>query len=87
MFAITEGTQFLTLQTRQLPVGDALWIARHKDLRHEYVLDFIVERKRVDDLWSSIKDGRYKQQKLRLQVSLCLHYSEYLFRSVIAMVL
>lgn len=32
------------------------------------MLDFIVERKRVDDLWSSIKDNRYKQQKLRLQV-------------------
>ncbi|KAG0576544.1 hypothetical protein KC19_5G088600 [Ceratodon purpureus] len=67
-FADRIGVQFkVQVETRQLPVGDALWIARHKDLRHEYVLDFIVERKRVDDLWSSIKDGRYKQQKLRLQ--------------------
>jgi crossover junction endonuclease MUS81 len=54
------------LQTRQLPVGDALWLARHKQQEQEYVLDFLVERKRVDDLWSSIKDTRYKQQKLRI---------------------
>jgi hypothetical protein len=51
-------------------------------LRHEYVLDFIVERKRVDDLWSSIKDNRYKQQKLRLQVSFRSHYFEYLLCSI-----
>lgn len=80
--AITEGIQSFTLQTRQLPVGDALWIARHKVLRHEYVLDFIVERKRVDDLWSSIKDNRYKEQKLRLQVKFCLHYFQYLLCSI-----
>lgn len=67
-FPATETIWSPTLQTRQLPVGDALWIARHKVLRHEYVLDFIVERKRVEDLWASIKDNRYKQQKLRLQV-------------------
>lgn len=67
-FADRIGVQFkVQVETRQLPVGDAFWIARHKVLRHEYVLDFIVERKRVDDLWSSIKDNRYKQQKLRLQ--------------------
>lgn len=32
----------------------------------EYVLDFIVERKAVGDLASSIIDGRYNEQKLRL---------------------
>ena len=70
----------MTLQTRQLPVGDALWIARHKQLKYEYVLDFIVERKRVDDLWHSIKDNRYKQQKLRLMVSYSLdHFSAFFF--------
>lgn len=72
----------MTLQTRQLPVGDALWIARHKQLKYEYVLDFIVERKRVDDLWHSIKDNRYKQQKLRLMVSYSLdHFSAFFFMS------
>ena len=56
------------IQIKHLPVGDALWIARHKELDTEYVLDFIVERKNVDDLLGSIKDNRYKDQKLRLKV-------------------
>lgn len=56
------------VQPKSLPVGDALWIARHKRLDEEYVLDFVVERKNVNDLWSSIKDNRYRQQKLRLLV-------------------
>ncbi|KAF9611967.1 hypothetical protein IFM89_037250 [Coptis chinensis] len=51
---------------RRLPVGDAIWIARHRELGSEYVLDFIVERKGVDDLHCSIKDNRYRDQKLRL---------------------
>ena len=29
----------------------------------EYVLDYLVERKRVDDLAGSIKGGRYNRQK------------------------
>lgn len=52
---------------KRLPVGDAIWIARHKVLDTEYVLDFIVERKNVDDLVDSIRDNRYKDQKLRMQ--------------------
>ena len=32
--------------------------------RRELVLDYIVERKRMDDLCSSIKDGRFKEQKV-----------------------
>ncbi|XP_028396130.1 crossover junction endonuclease MUS81-like isoform X2 [Dendronephthya gigantea] len=61
---------------RKLNVGDFLWIAREKILpipgqlvlpeRRELVLDYIVERKRMDDLCSSIKDGRFKEQKFRL---------------------
>ena len=44
--------------------GDAIWIARSKrDPRREWVLDYIVERKGVADLLSSIKYGRYEQQK------------------------
>ncbi|XP_058087766.1 crossover junction endonuclease MUS81 isoform X2 [Magnolia sinica] len=53
-------------EVRRLPVGDGIWIARHKHLDNEYVLDFIVERKEVDDLGSSIRDSRYRDQKLRL---------------------
>ncbi|XP_055817958.1 crossover junction endonuclease MUS81 isoform X3 [Solanum dulcamara] len=51
---------------RRLPVGDAIWIARNKVIGTEYVLDFIVERKNVEDLQSSIRDNRYRDQKLRL---------------------
>ncbi|CAM6087142.1 unnamed protein product [Calypogeia fissa] len=51
---------------RGLPVGDCLWIARHKKQNEEYVLEFVVERKSVRDLWSSIKDNRYNQQKLNM---------------------
>ncbi|VFQ61428.1 unnamed protein product [Cuscuta campestris] len=56
----------IQIEVRRLPVGDAIWIARHKITGGEYVLDFIVERKKVDDLRSSIRDNRYKDQKLRL---------------------
>ncbi|XP_061350107.1 crossover junction endonuclease MUS81 [Gastrolobium bilobum] len=54
------------IEVRRLPVGDGIWIARHKTLDSEYVLDFIVERKKIGDLCSSIRDNRYKDQKLRL---------------------
>ncbi|XP_052726295.1 crossover junction endonuclease MUS81 isoform X2 [Vigna angularis] len=56
----------IKIEVRRLPVGDGIWIARHKTLDSEYVLDFIVERKKIDDLRSSIRDNRYKDQKLRL---------------------
>ncbi|GMY22616.1 crossover junction endonuclease mus81 [Fagus crenata] len=56
----------IKIEVRRLPVGDGIWIARHKYLESEYVLDFIVERKNVDDLRCSIRDYRYKDQKLRL---------------------
>lgn len=55
----------IELTARTLEVGDALWIAKCEDGR-EVVLDHIVERKRMDDLVSSIKDGRYQEQKFRL---------------------
>lgn len=55
-------------QVRTLPVGDVLWLARGKADGKEYVLDCILERKRTDDLWASIKSKRFRDQKLRLQV-------------------
>jgi crossover junction endonuclease MUS81 len=55
-------------ETRQLCIGDALWIARsRRPPVREFCLDFVVERKRLDDLESSIKDARYKQQKYFLK--------------------
>lgn len=53
-------------EVRRLSVGDFLWIARD-NAGHELVLPYIVERKRKDDLASSIKDGRFYEQKYRLK--------------------
>ena len=39
----------------------------------EYVLDFVLERKRVDDLWASVRSKRFKDQKLRLKVRCARH--------------
>ncbi|ORY83670.1 putative DNA repair protein Mus81 [Protomyces lactucae-debilis] len=55
----------IELIQRSLKVGDALWIAKCNDGR-EFVLDQIVERKRMDDLAASIKDGRWQEQRFRL---------------------
>ncbi|KAI1455677.1 crossover junction endonuclease MUS81 [Annulohypoxylon moriforme] len=63
---------------RSLELGDALWVAKCKDpnflSRHgaegdEIVLDYVIERKRLDDLISSVKDGRFHEQKFRLKRS------------------
>ena len=35
----------------------------------EAVLDYIVERKRMDDLASSITDGRFREQKVHKNVA------------------
>lgn len=52
---------------RKLHIGDFLWIAKHKTESKELVLPYVIERKRLDDLSTSIKDGRYHEQKFRLQ--------------------
>jgi crossover junction endonuclease MUS81 len=63
---------------RSLDAGDALWVAKFHDPAYlpslglegdELMLDYIVERKRLDDLVSSIKDGRFHEQKFRLKKS------------------
>ncbi|KAL7234540.1 hypothetical protein ACSBR1_018034 [Camellia fascicularis] len=60
-------TEFkIQIEVRRLHVGDGIWIARHKHLGSEYILDFIVERKNVDDLRCSIRDNCYRDRKLRL---------------------
>ncbi|KAJ5130469.1 uncharacterized protein N7515_006508 [Penicillium bovifimosum] len=70
--------QGITPQVRALEVGDAMWVAKCRDptflARHgeegdEVMLDWIVERKRLDDLVGSIKDGRFHEQKFRLRRS------------------
>nr|XP_028565565.1 crossover junction endonuclease MUS81 isoform X2 [Podarcis muralis] len=62
---------------RKLHIGDFLWVAREKVLpaagqpqppaARELVLDYVVERKRMPDLCSSIIDGRFREQKFRLR--------------------
>lgn len=70
---------------RSLPLGDVLWVAEVNPLyadslrsattgdeessKVEIVLEHILERKRLDDLISSIKDGRFHEQKFRLHKS------------------
>ncbi|XP_020762129.2 crossover junction endonuclease MUS81 [Odocoileus virginianus] len=62
----------VTHTVRRLHVGDFVWVAQETSPRDparpaELVLDHIVERKRLDDLCSSIIDGRFREQKFRLK--------------------
>lgn len=63
---------------RPLELGDFFWVAKlHSNTfltqrgeeGDEIALDWIVERKRLDDLVGSITDGRFQEQKFRLRKS------------------
>ncbi|PIA17124.1 ERCC4-domain-containing protein [Coemansia reversa NRRL 1564] len=61
----------IIIEIRPLTVGDYLWIARAKSSSiykgfPDIVLDYLVERKRMDDLCASIRDGRYREQHSRI---------------------
>ncbi|KAJ2079672.1 Crossover junction endonuclease mus81 [Coemansia sp. RSA 988] len=61
----------IAIEIRPLTVGDYLWIARAKPTSiykglPDIVLDYVVERKRMDDLCASIRDGRYREQHARI---------------------
>ncbi|KIK63540.1 hypothetical protein GYMLUDRAFT_162883 [Collybiopsis luxurians FD-317 M1] len=64
--------QGVNVEQRALNIGDVCWIAKRKPMYRdgseydEIVLDCILERKRLDDLVNSIKDGRFHEQKFRL---------------------
>ncbi|KAJ3119299.1 Crossover junction endonuclease mus81 [Physocladia obscura] len=65
-----KGIRF---ESRSLEIGDITWIARPKGYdakthgeEKEILLEYIIERKTMDDLVASIKDGRFKEQKFRL---------------------
>ncbi|KAL5112219.1 Crossover junction endonuclease MUS81 [Taenia crassiceps] len=63
-------TQAVKWEARSLPVGDFVWIARNfgdPTKCEEIVLGLVIERKRADDLASSIVDGRFMEQKGRMQ--------------------
>ncbi|KAI9538261.1 hypothetical protein NQZ68_016270 [Dissostichus eleginoides] len=63
----------LSFDVRKLNVGDFLRVAREKvapiagqlqsPVGRELVLDYIIEKKRMDDLCGSIIDGRFREQK------------------------
>jgi crossover junction endonuclease MUS81 len=55
-------SQRIPFEIRDLSAGDFLWVARYND--QELVLPYIIERKRSDDFAKSIKDNRYKEQKV-----------------------
>ncbi|XP_046832754.1 crossover junction endonuclease MUS81 isoform X2 [Vespa crabro] len=59
----------ILFEIRHLRIGDFTWIAKCKYTKKELVLPYIVERKRLDDLSASIKDGRFHEQKFRLKQS------------------
>ncbi|XP_050534975.1 crossover junction endonuclease MUS81 isoform X2 [Daktulosphaira vitifoliae] len=68
---ITKVTAQLSLlnvsfEMRRLSIGDFAWICRDCH-GNELMLPYIVERKRLDDLSSSIQDGRFHEQKFRLK--------------------
>ena len=64
---------------RSLALGDFFWVAKMHDDKllsrcygeagDEVALDWIVERKRLDDLVGSITDGRFQEQRFRLRKS------------------
>ncbi|KAJ3138712.1 Crossover junction endonuclease mus81 [Geranomyces variabilis] len=62
--------QGVRTMTRSLAVGDFVWVAKLRDGSvpegKEILLDHVIERKTTDDLVASIKDSRYKDQKIRL---------------------
>lgn len=67
----------IPVEQRSLELGDFIWLAKkkqtfrngaHDDLE-EAVLDVIIERKTEDDLLHSIVDGRFMEQKFRLNSS------------------
>lgn len=51
-------------ECRKLNLGDFVWIA--KSGKDELILDFIVERKRMDDLSRSILDSRFAKMLLSI---------------------
>ncbi|WVQ78586.1 hypothetical protein IAT38_000672 [Cryptococcus sp. DSM 104549] len=72
--AETLRAKGVAVETRALRLGDMCWVARRTEgglggEEDECVLDYVVERKRLDDLCSSIKDGRYNEQCFRLSNS------------------
>ena len=61
---LLEPTDTINLSQEYLELGDIIFRDESKDI-------LVIERKTMSDLYSSIQDGRYKEQKIRLMN----HYS------------
>ena len=59
----------IPIEEKNLSLGDFTWIYKDQLDGQEYMIDFIIERKTLNDLSSSILDGRYNEQKYRLKNS------------------
>jgi ERCC4-type nuclease len=68
-FAVSTVLEVLNpgikVEQRSLPIGDITWIWR-STRSDEYMAGTVVERKAIEDLSTSIKDGRYEEQRRRL---------------------
>ena len=66
----SSGVQYIE---RVLQVGDFIWLAQEKQFfgssiqARELVLDYVIERKCMSDLAQSIRDKRFREQKIRLK--------------------
>lgn len=69
-YFISTLSKHIDCKSIQLSLGDVVWVA--SDHEGEYLLDFVIERKIIDDLAGSIIDGRYKEQRyLGFIITLC----------------
>lgn len=58
----TNLKKYVSCKSSQLSLGDIVWVATD-DKNNDFLLDFVIERKAIDDLAGSIMDGRYKEQR------------------------
>ncbi|AET38060.1 Mus81p Ecym_2318 [Eremothecium cymbalariae DBVPG len=72
-FVNALATRGIAAEGKVLALGDIIWVAKHKASGKECVLNFLLERKRLDDLSMSIKDNRFMEQKNRLKKTKCKH--------------
>ena len=67
---ITNKSSYsIPIEEKNLSLGDFTWIYKDQLDGEEYMIDFIIERKTLNDLSASILDGRYNEQKYRLKNS------------------
>ena len=68
----------IKIEERLLSLSDFLWVYKDPETKIEYIIDFLIERKTLNDLMKSIIDGRYSEQKYRMKKS-CFKNLYYLF--------